>query len=282
MTNQIPFDMTSRRPFAPRRRSLLRAGSGLLAAAALGRSARAVEVDARLRIGLAAPNTTMDPHLQSNAPNNAVASHIFDALVTNDEQSRSVPGLAESWRVVDDTHWEFRLRQGVRFTDGTPFTAADAIASIKRATDIPSTASFRTYTRGIKAMSAPDPHRLLIEAHTPDPLLANSLSRVRIISARFADTPSSDFNSGKAAIGTGPFMFKEYIPGSHVALTRNEDWWGRKPVWTEVVLRIVTDPASRLATLLAGDLDLIESVPAQASDRLKADARLHLIRGGLR
>ncbi len=114
MTNQIPFDMTSRRPFAPRRRSLLRAGSGLLAAAALGRSARAVEVDARLRIGLAAPNTTMDPHLQSNAPNNAVASHIFDALVTNDEQSRSVPGLAESWRVVDDTHWEFRLRQLAR------------------------------------------------------------------------------------------------------------------------------------------------------------------------
>ncbi len=271
--------MMSHFPLAPGRRSLLLAGPGVVVAAALGRSARAAEAETRLRIGLAAPNTTMDPHLQSNAPNNAVASHIFDALVTNDEQSRSAPGLAESWRVVDDTHWEFRLRQGVRFTDGAPFTAADAIASIKRATDLPSTASFRTYTRGIKTMSAPDPHTLLIETHTPDPLLTNSLSRIRVISARFADAPSSDFNSGKAAVGTGPFVFKEYVPGSHVALARNEGWWGKKPVWTEVVLRTVTDPGSRLATLLAGDLDLIESVPAQGSERLKADARFHLIRG---
>ena len=271
--------MTLQRSFAPRRRSVLRAGSGLLAAAALGGRARAAEAGSRLRVGLAAPNTTMDPHLQSNAPNNAVASHIFDTLVTNDEQSRSTPGLAESWRVIDDTHWEFRLRQGVRFTDGADFTAADAIASIRRATDIPSTASFRTYTRGIKTMTAPDPHTLLIETHGPDPLLTNSLSRVRIISARFADAPSGDFNTGKAAVGTGPFVFKEYVPGSHVALTRNEGWWGPKAVWTEVLLRTVTDPGSRLATLLAGDLDLIESVPAQGSERLKADARFQLIRG---
>ena len=74
-------------------------------------------------------------------------------------------------------------------------------------------------------------------------------------------------------------MFKEYVPGSHVSLTRNEGWWGDKPVWTEISLRTVTDPGARLATLLAGDLDLIESVPAQGSDRLKSDARLHLIRG---
>ena len=101
-------------------------------AAALGGRPRPPTPGSTLRIGLAAPNTTMDPHLQSNAPNNAVASHIFDALVTNDEQSRSQPGLAESWRVADDTHWVFTLRSGVRFSDGTPFTAADAIALIPR------------------------------------------------------------------------------------------------------------------------------------------------------
>src|SRR4051794_27836814 len=114
------------------RRAVLRGGAGALGVALLSRGSWA-QRNELLRIGMAAPNTTMDPHLQSNAPNNAVASHIFDALVTNDEQSRSQPGLAESWRVVDDTHWEFRLRRGVTFTDGVPFTAADAIASIKRA-----------------------------------------------------------------------------------------------------------------------------------------------------
>src|SRR4051794_35180946 len=113
-----------------KRRTVLLGAAGALVA----RGSRADTPTERLRVGTAAPNTTMDPHLQSNAPNNAVASHIFDALVTNDEQSRSQPGLAESWRVLDDTHWEFKLRQGVQFTDGAPFTAADAIASIKRAT----------------------------------------------------------------------------------------------------------------------------------------------------
>ena len=258
------------------RRGML-VGAGLTP---LLRAASAAEVGGeRLRVGLSAPNTTLDPHLQSNAPNNAVASHIFDALVTNDEQSRSLPGLAESWAVVDDTHWRFTLRPGVRFSDGAAFTAADAIASIRRATDIPSTASFRTYTRGIKAMTAPDPHTLLIETHGPEPLLTNSLSRVRIISARFAEAASAEFNAGRAAIGTGAFLLKDYVPGSHVTLVRNDGWWGPKLPWAEVVLRIVTDPGARLATLLAGDLDLIEGTPFQGIERIKGDARLHLIRG---
>jgi peptide/nickel transport system substrate-binding protein len=233
----------------------------------------------RLRVGLSAPNTTMDPHLQSNAPNNAVASHIFDALVTNDPQSRSLPGLAESWTVEGDTRWVLKLRQGVTFSDGSPFTAADAIASLQRATDLPSTASFRTYTRNIASMSAPDPHTLVLETRGPDPLLANSLSRVRIISARFKDAPTGDFNAGRAAIGTGAFALREYVPGSHVALVRNEKWWGSRLPWSEVNLRIVTDPGARLASLLAGDLDFIEDVPAQGAERVKADQRLHLLRG---
>jgi peptide/nickel transport system substrate-binding protein len=262
---------------SPTRRTVL-----LTTLASLGAGAttvRAAEAASVLRIGLSAPNTTMDPHLQSNAPNNAVASHIFDALITNDPQSRSQPGLAESWHVEGDTRWVLKLRQGVNFTDGTPFTAADAIASLQRATDLPSTASFRTYTRSIQTIAAPDPHTLVIDTKGPDPLLANSLSRIRIISAKFKDAATPDFNAGRAAIGTGAFALREYVPGSHVALVRNDAWWGPRLPWSEVTLRIVTDPGARLASLLAGDLDFIEDVPAQGADRVKADPRLHLLRG---
>lgn len=262
------------RPSALTRRSLLATAAGT---AILPAAARAAD-PATLRIGLSAPNTTMDPHLLSNAPNNAVASHIFDALVTNDPQSHATPGLAESWKVADDTHWVFTLRQ-TAFSDGTPFTAADAIASIERATAIQSAASFRTYTRSIKTMQAPDPHTLVIETRTPDPLLTNSLSRIRIISARFKDATTADFNAGRAAIGTGAFVLQEYTPGSHVALTRNDSWWGPRVAWQSVVLRVATDPGGRLASLLAGDLDLIENVPAEGSERITADKRLHMIRG---
>jgi peptide/nickel transport system substrate-binding protein len=230
-----------------------------------------------LRIGMAAPNTTLDPHLLSNAPNNAVATHIFDSLVVNDETSRSVPGLAESWTRQDDTHWTFKLRD-VRFSDGTPFTAEDAIVSIRRATEIPSAASFRTYTRSIKNMTAPDPHTLVVETRAPDPLLLNSIGRVRIISAKFKDAPSAEFNATRAAIGTGPYTIREYIPGNRLVLARNDDWWGGRTAWETVVLRVVTDDAARLAGLLANDLDIVEAV-TQGGDRVKNDPRLHLIRG---
>lgn len=260
------------------RRTLVRGAAAAAGLAPFARRSDAAE-PGRLRIGLSAPNTTMDPHLQSNAPNNAVASHIYDALVTNDEGSRSKPGLAESWRSLDDTHWELTLRRGVTFSDGAPFTAEDAMVSLRRANDLPSTASFRTYTRNIKAMQAPDPHTLLIETTAPEPLLPNSLSRIRIISARFKDATTADFNTGRAAIGTGPFSFREYVPGSRVALTRNDGWWGPRPPWSEVVLSIATDRGGRLASLLAGDLDLIEEPPAEGAARVTGDARFHLIRG---
>ncbi len=103
--------------YCPTRRGLLKAGlsSAALSAADWRRIAAAQSADGLLRIGMGAPNTTMDPHLQSNAPNNAVAMHIFDSLVTNDEKSQSKPGLAVSWKTIDDTHWEFTLRDGVAF-----------------------------------------------------------------------------------------------------------------------------------------------------------------------
>jgi peptide/nickel transport system substrate-binding protein len=263
----------------PSRRTLLGALGGLIAGPMTGTIRVALAQGQTLRIGMAAPNTTMDPHLQSNAPNNAVATHIYDTLVTNDEQSRSAPGLATAWRVLDDTHWEFDLRPDVRFSDGSPLTPEDIAVSVERATTIPSTASFRTYTRSVKSIASPSAGKLLIETKSADPLLTNSLSRIRIISAKFKDAPSSDFNAGRAAIGTGPYILKEYVPGSRVVLAPNPTYWGPRPPWSEVVLRVVTDAGARLAALLSGDLDIIEQVPFEGIDRVKKDQRFQVIRG---
>jgi peptide/nickel transport system substrate-binding protein len=266
--------------FLTRRRLIEGALTAVSVTPALGWADLAwAQANQTLRIGMSAPNTTFDPHLQSNAPNNAVATHIFDTVVNNDENSRSAPGLATSWRVLDDNHWEFELRPNVRFSDGTPLTPEDISVSIDRATTIPSTASFRTYTRSIKAITSPEPGKLLVETKTPDPLLPNSLSRVRIISARFKDAPSSDFNAGRAAIGTGPYVFREYVPGSRIVLAANPNSWGPRPPWSDVVIRIVTDPGARLAALLSGDLDLIEQVPYEGIDRVNKDPRFQIVRG---
>lgn len=233
----------------------------------------------QLRIGMAAPPTTLDPHLKSNAPNNALATHIYDTLVINDEKSISRPGLATAWRVVDDTHWEFDLRPDVRFSDGEPLTVDDIVVSFDRANTIESTASFRTYTRNINSITSPQPGKLLIETKQPEPLLPNSLSRIRMIRAKFKDTPSDQFNNGTAAIGTGPYVLKEYVSGNRVALSANPNYWGPKPALPDVELRIVTDAGARLANLLAGDLDLVEQVPYEGVARVEKDERFHIIRG---
>ena len=272
--------------FRPTRRWLARAALGTAATlqaphwldAAMSRAVAQGVNGGHLRVGMAAPNTTLDPHFQSNAPNNAVASHIFDALVTNDARSESKPGLAESWKLLDDNRWEFRLRK-VKFSNGADFTAEDAMASLQRANDLPSTSSFRTYTRSISRMSAPDPHRLLIETHGPDPLLLNSLSRIRIISAKFKDATTAQFNDGTAAIGTGAFVLKESTPGGRIVLARNPDWWGAPLPWDQVTLIAATDDGGRLASLLSGDLDIIEAVPSQSARRVNENPRFHLIKG---
>jgi peptide/nickel transport system substrate-binding protein len=260
-----------------RRRSVNR-GLASAAASLVGLPTSVVAGPSTLRIGLAAPPTTLDPHLESTLPNNALAAHLFDSLVVNDAQLTSMPGLAASWRVLDDTHWRFTLREGVVFSDGTPLTVDDIVASFERAATIPSTVSFRTYTRSIKSVTPEGGSGLIIETIAPDPLLPNSVSRIRIISAKAARAPSSDFDNGKVTLGTGPFVLKDYVPGNRVALVRNARYWGTPPPWTEVILQIVTDKAARVAALLAGNVDLIEQMPYQGIARLANDPRFHVIR----
>ena len=256
------------------------AGTALTLPIAMSVAPASAQAGTDLRIGVAAPATTIDPHAQNGATNNALATHIFDSLVVNDEKSQSQPGLATSWRAVDDTHWEFTLRDGVTFSDGTPFGFEDVKVSIERATVIPSPSSFKAYTRNIKAITPGDaPNKLIVETKTPDALILNSLSRIRIISAKFKDSPTADFDSGKAAIGTGPFVVRQYVPGNQTVLARNDTYWGNKPAWDTVTLRIVSDNGARIAGLLSGDLDIVENVPAEAVDRIKGNDKLHLITG---
>ena len=105
----------------------------LLALAALAAATGFPPVTAAdITIGLAADVTSIDPHVLNAAPNNSIGEQIFDTLVRRDARQRFVPGLAESWRTVDDTTWEFKLRRGVKFHDGTDFSAEDVVFSLDR------------------------------------------------------------------------------------------------------------------------------------------------------
>jgi peptide/nickel transport system substrate-binding protein len=228
-----------------------------------------------LRIGLASEPTAMDPHYHNLSPNNSLLSHIFESLVGQDERQRLTPDLAESWKPIDATTWEFKLRKNVRFHDGTPFSADDVIFSFERAPNVEgSPSSFGIYARG-KQFVKVDDHTVHIKTAAPYPLMPNDVSQVFIISRKHgqgAKTP--DYNSGKAAIGTGPFKFVEYAPGNRIVMQRNDQYWGDKSAWPRVIFRGIKSDPSRVAALLAGDVDLIDEVPATDMARLKKDPKL--------
>ena len=228
-----------------------------------------------LRIGLAAEPTAMDPHYHNLSPNNSLLAHVFEPLVDQDETQRLKPGLAESWRAIDDTTWEFKLRRNVKFHDGTPFTADDVVFSFERAPNVEnSPGSFGVYAKG-KTFIKVDDYTLHVKTAAPYPLMPNDVSQIFIISRKNgqgAKTP--DYNSGKAAIGTGAFKYVEYTPGNRIVLQRNDAYWGEKPQWARVTFRAIKSAPSRVAALLAGDVDLIEQVPATDMERLKKDPKV--------
>jgi peptide/nickel transport system substrate-binding protein len=229
---------------------------------------------AELRIGLAADVTSMDPHFLNVAPNVNIGWHVFDALTHVDEDARLIPGLAVSWRALDATTWEFKLRRGARFHDGSELTAEDVVFSIERTLEVPN-GQFRIFTRRIVGKEIPDPYTLRLKTATPYAMVPYDLNSVFVVSKRAAARARpEDFDSGKAMIGTGPFRFLRFSRGDRVELARNEKYWGGAPPWDKVTFRIVpTDPA-RLAGLLSGDLDLIEQVPTADLQRIRRDARL--------
>ncbi len=233
-----------------------------------------------LKVGLSLEPTAIDPHYHNLAPNNAMARNIFDPLVLTDEKQRLVPGLAESWKPVDDLTWEFKLRKGVKFHDGTPFTADDVVFTFERAPNVPnSPSSFALYLKGKKIVKVDD-HTIQVKTEKPYPLMANDLSTFVIVSKKHAEGASTaDYNSGKAAMGTGPFKFVQWVPGDRLILERNDNYWGGKAQWDKVTVKPIKSGPARVAALLAGDVDFIDEVPTTDIARLKKEGKLTLSDG---
>ena len=249
---------------------------GAVVAAVLAGGAWAAE----LRVGLALEPSSIDPHYHNLSPNNAFARHLFDRLVETDEKQRLGPGLAVSWTPLDDTTWEIKLREGVRWHDGSPFTADDVLFTFERAANVEaSPSSFGTYTKG-KTLKKIDDHTIHIATERPHPLMPNDLSTINIISKKHGQgAKTGDYNSGKAAIGTGPYKFVEWRPGDRLVIEKNADYWGEKAKYDRVVFKPIKSGPSRVAALLAGDVDFIDLVPTADIARLKNEPKVVLSSG---
>lgn len=239
------------------------------------------KVDAKtLRIGLAAEPTSMDPHYQTLTPNLALHAHVYETLVAQDARQHLKPALAESWRVLDDgTTWEFKLRSGVKWHDGSPFTAEDVVFTFERVPNVPGAPAPFTYAIKGKTVTKVDDLTIRISSGGPSPLMPNDLSVVFIVSKKAAAGQATvAFNAGTAAIGTGPYKYGRFVPGDRIELTRNDTYWGGAEPWTNIEFRPIKAGPARVAALLAGDVDVIEDVPPNDIRALEANAKVVLAR----
>ena len=235
-----------------------------------------------LRIGLAADITSLDPHYINIGSNNNALWHVYEALTHVNADARLVPGLAETWKAVDKTTWEFRLRRGVRFHDGSELVPEDVIASIERARAMEkSGGQFGSFTRAIVEMKVVQPNGVMFRTATPYAMLPYDLYSIFIVSRKSQAATTEDFNAARIApdgrpviAGTGPFQLVAFKRGDRVELARNDAYWGAKPAFATASLRILPADGPRLAAMLAGDVDMIESIPTTDAARLKKDPKL--------
>ena len=251
------------------RRQLLR---GAAAAGALqlaspfvvpARSQPAPSRDGTLKIGVSSATTTLDPHFFHLTANMEVDKLVYSALVTQDAHMRVIPDLAVSWKALDDTHWQFKLREGVTFQDGTPFTPDDVVFTYQRARNVPnSPGSFQQFLKHVADVKVVDATTIVIETTQPDPILLNELMNVWIVSRKIgANATTHDYNSLKTAIGTGPYRVVKWVPGAQVTLERYDGYFGTKPEWKQVIQTAMVNDGARVSALLSGGVDMIGGVP---------------------
>lgn len=229
-----------------------------------------------LRVGIKLSPTSMDPHFRLSGEQGLLRA--FHArLVGMSPQGKPEPGVAESWRPVQDgAAWEFVLRADAKFSDGSPITAEDVAYSLARVPTIEGSAGgYHIFVRAITRVEVKDPRTLLLHTARPYPFMVEDMAEIAVLSRKLgADFKPTDFNAQKAKIFSGPYELTDYRFGDFVSMRRNPHWFGAKPDFAEAYFKIIPTDASRMAALLAGDVQAVDEVSIQDLARLRADPAL--------
>ena len=250
----------------------------LLAAALLAPLAAAAQDASRLTVGVRAPIVTLDPALSGLGPMHGYYAEIYDSLIGLDAQSRLIPAIALSWRLVDDVTWEFKLRPNVKCHDGSTLDAASVKSSLDRLPTVPNGDNLTAgKLRLVTKLEIVDPLTVRMITAKPYPALLAALPDFHLVCASVPVTATTaEFDSGKDAIGSGPYRSVRWQRGQVWELERFDDYWGAKPAYAHVAIREIPNDAARMASLQAGDVQLADYIPPLDVKRLSGLADLEV------
>lgn len=241
-----------------------------------------------LRVANQGDSTSMDPHSLNESLQLSFTGNIYEPLVGRDKNLGLVPMLATKWTATSPTVWRFELRKGVKYHNGEAFGADDVVFSFGRAAGDGS--DMKSYTSSIKEVRKVDPFTVEIETTTPFPILPDVISQVYILSKKWCEDNKAEKPVDKRkgienaasfrANGTGPFRLKERQPSTRTVLVRNLQYWDKvESNVDEVVFTPIGNDGTRVAALLSGEIDLMEPVPLQDVERLRAAGNINVMQG---
>ena len=259
--------------------------SGLALLASLVLSAQA----APLRWAAQNDILTLDPHSQNHATTNAILQHAYEGLTRYNTKYEVEPALATKWTFISPTQVRFELRKGVKFHDGSPFTADDVVFSFGRIKQPQGTMAI--YVSGIADIKKIDEHTVDFILAGPNPILLRNIGDFFIMSKPWADKNKTanvqDYKAkeenfaSRNVNGTGGYKITGWTPDQRVTMTAHADWWDKANASnvTEVIYTPIKSDSTRVAALLSGDVDMVTDLPTQDVTRLRSDAKLKVVDG---
>ena len=213
-----------------------------------------------------------DPHFSTSSNDIRWSFNIFDNLTARRPDGSLYSGLAEEVKLQTQTQWMFKLRQGVKFHNGDPFTSADVKFSLERTYDPNAKTMVATVFTTIDKIDAPDPYTVVINTKKPDPLLAARLAFYggQIVPKKYLESVGNDTFNAKP-LGTGPVRFVSWIKDDKLTLEANPDYFGGKPDFDRLMVRAIPETSPRVAALLKGEVDIITQLPPDQGQRVNGN-----------
>lgn len=261
----------------------------MLATAAFASLAGAVQAENVLKWGANRDIGSLDPYSFGDSFTINVLNHVYEGLVRYNKDLEIEPALAESWEVLDDKiTWRFKLREGVTFHNGNPFTADDVVASLMRVSD--DTSPLKGNLPAYVSSAVVDDHTVDITLNGTYPLLLNDLTNIHIFDKEWMTENDAlmptDVGAGTEgfatynANGTGPFVVESRQPDAKTVFVANRDWWDEpQHNLDRIEFTPVSSAATRVAALLSGEISFTEDAPVQDLPRLAAAPNIEVLEG---
>lgn len=214
---------------------------------------------------------TFDLHNYRSVQDCIAGALVYETLVSFDRDNNIVPKLATSWEIIDPSSWKFYLRKGVKFHDGTPFTAEAVKFSIERC----GKGGGASYTGFVDNVEVIDDYTVLLHLKSEFGPVLNHLSFIvgAMMNPKFVEEKGKDIT--QYACGTGQFKLEEYIPGTRAVFVKNEDYWGKPAKLDRVEFRTIPEESTRVMALRSGEVDLIENPPPHELPSIEKDKNLY-------